>query len=367
MQFKSRSIRSTSARPAAAVFAALFLLAGACGNAGNADTAAPPTPEPAATTTVAAPAPNQELPSPTEPPEPTSTSAAPEPEPTTTAAAANTLPPVEYPLNLTTASGASLTIEARPERIISLSPTHTEMLFAIGAGSQVVAVDEYSYYPPEAPVTDLSGFTPNVEAVVGYQPDLVVVSYTPADLAEGMEAVGVGMLEFPAAEDISDVYDQILLLGEATDNTSGAAELVGSMQSRFAELLEEIEEVDPDLEATYYHELDSTFYSVTSDTFIGSVYALAGLRSIADEAEDAGGYPQLSAEFILEADPDLIFVTSSTPADALAEIAERPGWSGLTALQEERVVILPPDIASRWGPRIVDFFEFVADALADMS
>ena len=334
MQFKSRSIRSTLARPAIAVFAALFLLAGACGNAGDAEGAATPAPEPA---------------------------------PTTTAPVATTLPPVEYPLALTTASGASLTIEARPEKIISLSPTHTEMLFAIGAGSQVIAVDEYSYYPPEAPVTDLSGFTPNVEAVVGYQPDLVVVSYTPADLAEGMEAVGVGMLEFSAAEDISDVYDQILLLGEATDNTTGAAELVGSMKSRFAELLERIERIDPDLEATYYHELDSTFYSVTSDTFIGSVYALAGLRSIADEAEDAGGYPQLSAEFILEADPDLIFVTSSTPADALAEIAERPGWSGLTALQEARVVILPPDIASRWGPRIVDFFEFVADALADMS
>ena len=266
-----------------------------------------------------------------------------------------------FPLTLTTPSGDSVTLKVRPERVISLSPTHTEMLFAIGAGAQIVAVDEYSYYPPEAPVTDLSGFTPNIEAIAGYQPDLVVVSYVPGDLAEGLAALGVPMLALLAAADVSDVYEQILLLGEATDNEAGASELADSMQARFNQLSDRIA---ADAEATYYHELDSNFYSVTSDTFIGRIYSLAGLRSIADEAEEAGGYPQLSAEFILEADPDFIFVTSDTPEAVLREIAERPGWSQLTAVEEERVVVLPANIASRWGPRIIDFFEFVITALS---
>ena len=357
MQLKSS--RSVQARPALAVFAALFLFAGACGGAENAaevtaTAEATTTPETTTTTEVGAAEVTAGTAETTAPPE---TTAAAEP-------AENVPPPADYPLRLTPPSGDDLIIAGRPERIVSLSPTHTEMLFAIGAGEQVAAVDEYSYYPPEAPVTELSGFNPNLEAIADYRPDFVVSSYVPGDLAEGMETLGIPMLVLPAAEEIFDVYDQMLLLGKVTANAAGAEELVNSMQARFAELLQGIA---PDLEATYYHELDSTFYSVTSDTFIGSVYALAGLRSIADEAEDAGGYPQLSAEFILESDPDLIFVSSDTPEETLAEVAERPGWSQLTAVQEGRVVVLPPDIASRWGPRIVDFLEFVTDALADMS
>ena len=362
MQVKSS--RSVRARPVLAVFAALLLFAGACGSGENAAEVT------AAAETTAAAAEVGATPETT----PAEVGATPETTPTEVGATAETTagtepaenvpPPADYPLRITTPSGDDLTIASRPERIVSLSPTHTEMLFAIGAGEQVVAVDEYSYYPPEAPVTELSGFNPNLEAIADYQPDFVVSSYVPGDLAEGMETLGIPMLVLSAAEEIFDVYDQMRLLGKVTANVAGAEELVSSMQARFAELLQGIA---PDLEATYYHELDSTFYSVTSDTFIGSVYALAGLRSIADEAEDAGGYPQLSAEFILESDPDLIFVSSGTPEETLAEVAERPGWSQLTAVQEGAVVVLPPDIASRWGPRIVDFLEFVTDALADMS
>jgi iron complex transport system substrate-binding protein len=117
---------------------------------------------------------------------------------------------------------------------------------------------------------------------------------------------------------------------------------------------------------TYYHELDVTFFSVSSDTFIGQLYGLLGMQSIADEAGDeSGGYPQLSPEFIIEADPDVILL-----ADAVCcgvdptEVANRPGWEQLSAVQAERIISLDEDVASRWGPRVVEFLETLAADLA---
>ena len=136
-------------------------------------------------------------------PDPTTTAA---PDPTTTAADAG------FPVEVSDANGA-VTIEAMPESIVSLSSTGTEMLFAIGAGEQVVAVDEFSTYPTEAPITDLSGFTPNIEAIVGYEPDLVVISFDPGELVSGLEAVGVPTLMLPTASSLEDSYTQLEALG----------------------------------------------------------------------------------------------------------------------------------------------------------
>jgi iron complex transport system substrate-binding protein len=249
-----------------------------------------------------------------------------------------------------------------PERIVSLSPAATEMLFAIGAGDRVVAVDDQSNHPPEAPVTDLSGFQPNVEAIAGHDPDLVVISGDPGDLQPALEQIGVAVLLLPAAEQIDDVYDQIEQLGEATGNEDEAAELVAQMQADIDELVARAPERDEPM--TYYHELDETFFSVTSDTFVGAVYRLVGLESIADAAPDtAGGYPQLSAEFILDADPEFIFLAAAAYGQTADVVAERPGWSELSAVQNDRLLELDQDTASRWGPRIVDFLRDVVEAM----
>jgi iron complex transport system substrate-binding protein len=261
--------------------------------------------------------------------------------------------------------GGPVTIEGRPERVVSLSPTATEMLFAVGAGPQVVAVDEFSYFPEEAPVTDLSGYEPNVEAILGYEPDLVVLQGDPADLVASLGAAGVPALLLPAAEVVDDTYTQIEQLGAATGNVGGAAELVGRMQADIAELTAQVPEVAEPL--TYYHELDDLLFSVTSSTFIGQIYALAGLENIADAADpdgDAFGYPQLSAEYLLSADPDLIFLADTKCCGQNATtLAARPGFDQLTALQEGNVVELDDDIASRWGPRIVDFLAAIVAAI----
>lgn len=265
-------------------------------------------------------------------------------------------------------TSASSTTEATatadaPDHIVSLSATSTEMLFAIGAGDQVVAVDSYSNYPAEAPTTDLSAYEPNIEAIAGYEPDLVVVDGTDADLVAGLEALDIEVLEAPAALTLDDTYDQLVQLGEVTGHVDEANDVVEGMQADIDELLADLPSREEPL--TYFHELDNTLFSVSSQTFIGQLYALAGLQNVADPADadgQTGGYPQLSAEYLVDADPDLVFLADTKCCDQTATtFAARPGFGGLHAVTTGQVVELDDDIASRWGPRVVDLLgEIVA-------
>jgi iron complex transport system substrate-binding protein len=275
-------------------------------------------------------------------------------------------PAASFPITIAAANG-DVTLEHRPERIVSLSPTATEMLFAIGAGDQVEAVDDQSNYPAAAPMTDLSGFEPNVESIASYEPDLVVYATEPGDLGASLESLGIPALQQDAAATLDDVYHQIDQLGLATGNTSESATVVEQMRADIDAIVDPIEPPDPPL--TFYHELDDTYYSVTSSTFIGQLYALAGLRNIADEAKGAGGgYPQLSGEYIIEADPDLIFLADTKCCgQSPRTIAERPGWAQIDAVEHGGVIPLDDDIASRWGPRVVDYLRRIATAVADVS
>ena len=256
-----------------------------------------------------------------------------------------------------------------PQRIISLSPTATEMLFAIGAGDQVIAVDPFSNYPEDAAakMTQLSAFEPNVEAIAGYEPDLVITDGTNSDLLGQLDSLGIARWEGPAAISFSDSYDQIEQLGAVTGHVGEAAEVVSSMEAEIAEITANLPETAVPL--TYYHELDSTYFTVTSDTFIGYVYGQLGLRNIADQAEGSGGqYPQLNAEFIIATDPDLIFQACTKYCLETAEtMAARPGWDAMTAITEGHVVELDDDIASRWGPRVVDFLRTASEAVAEVA
>lgn len=256
-------------------------------------------------------------------------------------------------------SVAGETTEA-PERIVSLSPTATEMLFAIGAGDQVVAVDDQSDFPADVPTTDLSGYEPNTEAIAGYEPDLVVAS---DDAIEAeLDTLGIDLLALPAATTLDDAYAQIEQLGEVTGHPDEAAAVVEGMKSGIDGILADIPaDAEP---LTYYHELDSTYFSVTSSTFIGQIYELAGLASIADAADaDGSGYPQLSAEYIVEQDPALIFLADTECCEQSIEtVAARPAWGQLTAVVNGDVVELSDDVASRWGPRIVDLLRTIVDA-----
>ncbi len=270
-----------------------------------------------------------------------------------------TAPTTTAPPTTTTATPAPV----MPEAILSLSPTATEILFAVGAGGQVVAVDDQSTYPADAPMSALSGFTPNVEAIAGYDPDLVVISYDPGDLVVGLEALGIDVLMQGAANVIDDTYAQITELGALTGHVEGAEALNESI----AEGLEELAEGQPGAGMTYFHEVDATLYSATSTTFLGQLYALLGLENIADPAdEDGWGYPQLSPEYVIDTDPDLIFLADAEWGESAETVAARPGWDTTSAVRAGNVFPLD-ETAGRWGPRIVDFLTTVNQAVEEAS
>ena len=248
-------------------------------------------------------------------------------------------------------AGATFTIAKQPKRIISLSPTATETLFAIGAGSHVVAVDDQSNYPHNAPQTALSGYSPNLEAIAAYRPDLVIVCYDAGNIVSSLRSLGIHVLVQDAASTLSDTYSQIAQLGTVTGYTVTASRVVTRMRQTISTTIAAIAIRGSGL--SFYHELDNTYYSVTSDTFIGALYKMAGLTNIADAVTDPNyGYPQLSAEYIIKRNPTFIFLADHMySGETLTTVKARPGFSVLTAVKKQRVFTLNDDIASRWGPR----------------
>ncbi|MGW4639908.1 ABC transporter substrate-binding protein [Sphaerisporangium sp. NPDC004334] len=266
-----------------------------------------------------------------------------------------------FPVTVQAGNGA-VTIPAKPAQIVSLSPTATENLFAIGAGPQVAAVDDQSTYPADAPKTDLSGFKPNAEAIIAKKPDLVVLANDTGGVVAALTKVGIPVLLEPAATKLEESYDEIADLGAATGNPDKAAQVTSDMKAQ----IERLAAAAPkDAGLTYFHELDNTPYSVTSGTFIGQIYGMFGLTNIADKAPDAaGGYPKLSSEFVAKADPDLIFLADTKCCGQSKQtLAKRPGWGGLSAIKKDQVFPIDDDIASRWGPRVVDFAKAVDAAV----
>jgi cobalamin transport system substrate-binding protein len=250
---------------------------------------------------------------------------------------------------------------AAPTRIVSLSPTATESLFAIGAGKQVIAVDNQSDYPKRAPRTKLSGYTPNVEAIAGYRPDLVVLSGDPGGVVESLRKLGIRVILQPAARDLPGAYAEIRQLGRVTGRVKAANALVARMKRQIARAVAST----PKARLSVYHELTPDYYSATSKTFIGRIYKLFGLRNIADAADSSGtGYPQLSGEYIVSSNPSLIVLADTRCCGQSAStVAGRPGWSALAAIRTRAVVAIDDSVASRWGPRIVNFVNAVAKVL----
>jgi iron complex transport system substrate-binding protein len=244
-------------------------------------------------------------------------------------------------------------------RVVSLSDASTEDLFAIGAGRQVVAVDSYSTYPANAPRTKLSAFSPNVEAIARYRPDLVITSQNVDNIGKQLAALRIPMLYDGAPAGLSGAYTQITQLGGVTGHARQAAALVRGMRHRVASIVASVKKESPPL--TVYHELDQTYYSASSKTFVGQIYKLLGLKNLADAAAKASAYPQLSAEYIIASNPDLIVLADTACCGQSAKtVAARPGWSDINAVRGGDVLAVNDTIASEWGPRSVDFLADVA-------
>jgi iron complex transport system substrate-binding protein len=285
---------------------------------------------------------------------------------TASSTALNSTAGASFPVTVT-ASNGRVTIKAKPARIVSLAATATEDLYAVGAGPQVVAVDQDSDFPVTARKTTLSGLTPNLEAIAKYNPDLVVASQNSGGLVSGLTKLGIPVLIEPAAATLNDAYAEIDQIGQATGHLAQAEKTTTSMRAQIAATVKQAGSSHPDL--TYYWELTANpYYSVTSSTFIGQIVALFGLKNIADAADKAsdGGYPELSEEYLVKAQPQIIFLADNQAADGgqtPAKVARRPGWSAIPAVKDHEVIGLNDDVASRWGPRLPQLVAEIAQAV----
>jgi iron complex transport system substrate-binding protein len=263
-----------------------------------------------------------------------------------------------FPVTVEAANGA-VELAALPRRIVSLSPTATEMLYAIGAGDQVVAVDPGSSHPAGTPRSGtLSADAPSVDAILAQRPDLVLVHLDTNGVVGGLADRRVPVLHLPAAERLDDSYAQLEQLGQATGHQVEAAAVAGTMRDEIEALLAQVPARPTPVRI--YHEIDGDLFTTTSATFIGELYQRAGLENIADGAGGGSGYPQISTDRVVDRDPDWIFL-AHTPAgtDPWSLLAARTGWSGVRAIQANQIVQLDPEVASRWGPRAVELLRTI--------
>jgi iron complex transport system substrate-binding protein len=274
----------------------------------------------------------------------------------------------KYPLTVKF-GGYTTKIAKKPTKIISLSPSATEILYAIGAGSQILAVDNLSNYPANAPTSEISAFEPNVEAILAKKPDLVLLSIDSAkapQIRNALVKLGIPVLMEKAPATLQDVYAENTLLARVTDRQAGAVKLNASMAKSIKDVLAKAKKSS---KIRIFHELDDTYYSATSNTFIGKVYKSFGVVNIADAASgaDSSGYPQLSAEYLLKSDPQVIFLADAQYGVTAESVSKRAGWSQISAVKNKKIVELPSDIPSRWGPRLVDFYKLIGASLAKVA
>jgi iron complex transport system substrate-binding protein len=272
----------------------------------------------------------------------------------------------KYPL--TVKFGGYVTkIPKKPTKIISLSPSATEIFFAIGAGSQILAVDSLSNFPANAPISQISAFEPNIEAVIAKKPDLVLLSVESMKSSQTRDALmkfGIPVLMEKAPTTLKDVYAENTMLARVTDRQAAGLKLNASMAKSIKNI---VSKAKNSTKVRIFHELDDTYYSVTSNTFIGKVYKDFSAINIADAASgaDSSGYPQLSAEYLVKSDPQVIFLADSQYGVTADSVSKRSGWSQISAVKNNKIVELPADIPSRWGPRLVNFYRLIGNSLAN--
>lgn len=320
----------------AVVLAALITLASACG-------AAPTAQSPLATSL------------------PTS---APAPQPT--ALTAPTAPESVAP-TFTDALGNSVTLKAAPQRIVSIAPSATEILFAVGAGGQVVGDTQFCNYPPEADkLPKIGGFsaeTISIEKIVDLAPDLVIAgSASQRAVAEALAQAKIPTLLLDPRT-FEEVYANIAQVGAVSGHGAQATQVVEQMRQRVDAVKATIATVPADKRPTLFWEVyDEPLMSAGPHTFIGQMIELAGAKSIfADATED---YPQVSAEVIVARNPQVILGPDAHGGKLTAEqLAARPGWAQIDAVQNKRVYVLDGDTTSRPGPRLVEALEDLARTL----
>lgn len=274
-------------------------------------------------------------------------------------------PNASGPISIIDVAGRPVTLDAPPQRIVSLAPSNTEILFAIGAGSRVVGVDDFTNYPPEAtslPRIGNSGNNYNMEQIVALEPDLVLASgITAPEVIAQLESLNLKVAQVNAPITTFDtIFNDILLTGQITGQTAEAEQLVASMRQHYDSILKTISQATT--KPRVYWEIDATDitkpYSVGPGNFVGEQIGLVGGLNIFNDASTP--YPQVSLEQIVAADPEVIILANAAYGITVESVMERPGWDVISAVKNRRVYPINDDLVTRPGPRIVDGLEAVA-------
>jgi iron complex transport system substrate-binding protein len=265
-----------------------------------------------------------------------------------------------FPLTIRLSDGQELRLERPPQRIISMAPHATEIFCALGAEDQLVAVERFANCPLDSgtkPAVD--AFTPNLEAIAGYRPDLVYVAYNQGGLVDSLRRLDIPVLFVEVPDSLDDVLEHILVLGRAAGRAQEAEALTGSMQERMEAVKRKVSDVGQG--PRVFHELDTEYYTAAPNSFIGDFYNYLRARNIAAGA--SGSYPQLSAEVIIQRNPEVIVLADEAAGVTPAMVRARPGWDVIDAVRNGRICSIDPDIVSRPGPRIVDALEALGKCL----
>lgn len=268
-----------------------------------------------------------------------------------------TAPPA-FPVAVEDDVGNTVALDAEPQRIVSLAPSHTETLYALGLGDRVIGVTEYCNYPPEATEKPtVGGYSEiDLEQVVGLEPDLVLATtiHTP-DIVSALQERGVTVF-VADPQTVPEVLETIRTLGQVTGQEETAEALVAQMQARIDAVQEVIEGVP---RPKVFWELGPELYTAGPGSFINDLIVMAGGENVAAEADRP--WPQLSVEAIILKDPDVVVLADHNYGQTAEMVRERPGWADVNAVKEGNIIELTDDdIFSRPGPRIGDALEFLA-------
>lgn len=274
----------------------------------------------------------------------------------------------DFPLHLTDALGRQVTLKASPQRIVSLAPSNTERLFAVGAGHSVVGVTTVDTYPPQvATVRKVGGFVPksiSVETIVSLKPDLVLAAgEIQRSAIDALERLGIPVVAIEDPGNFDEVYAAIMLVGRLTGHEQEGSRVVQGMQARLARVRQAVATLSQDKRVTVFYEVyDEPLMTVGRSTIIGQMLEMAGGINIFADLQ--GRYPQVSSEEVVKRNPDCILGhTGYQLALTPAQIGQRPGWSHLTAVKRQCVRMLDSDMVARPGPRLTEALEAIAKAL----
>jgi iron complex transport system substrate-binding protein len=292
-----------------------------------------------------------------------------------TAASATAVPataaPTEAPtpavagVTITDVAGRKVTIAATPERLISLAPSNTEILFAIGLAPKLVAVDDFSDYPAEAKnLPKIGGLSAayNFEQIVALKPDLIFAAgITPPEAIKKLEDLKLTVLVLGTEQTSFDsIFSDITLAGQATGQVDQAAQVVTAMRDKLASIKAKLATATE--KPLVYWELDATDpakpYSVGPGNFVGDLIALAGGKNVFEKA--GSPYPQVSAEQVLAANPEVIILSDAAYGITVESVQKRPGWQAIAAVKQQRIEPIDDNLVSRPGPRIVEGLEATA-------